>query len=602
MCGIFGLAGARFDDTSRERQARTLAQRGPDGFGQYADTKYPVYLAHTRLAIIDLSTQGAQPMCNEDKTIWITFNGEIYGYHTLRAELQSLGHRFASNTDTEVIIHAYEQWGIDCLKRLNGMFAFAIWDSNIGKLFLVRDRLGIKPLCYGIFNGTLAFASDARALLGLSFVQRELNPSALTCYLLYKYVSGEQSIWQGVSRLLPGHLLEFDVRSAHATVRRYWSLPLQLLEWRPDDALEQFSRLFEESVRDCLVSDVPLAVFLSGGYDSTAVARAASRLKSDLHTFSMGFRGWQHDERAAAESTAAHLGTRHEDAILGTEQFATVDEVIGAYDEPLADSSIFPTYLLCQQVRRSATVALSGDGGDELLGGYRWYRHTVFASLPKRLMFTLEPLLNAMGLSQTQLAQRCSQAAHYRLMTSPTFTLPELKRLFPGIPASAMPEDAADLYRTHLRSDLAGYRQWQYVDLNTFLPDTNLAKVDRASMAHGLEVRVPFLDHRLVEFAFSLPESLRGIKTQHKVLLANWLKRMGLGDVVARPKQGFSSPWQDFWSTTTMARELSSGWLVDRGWVDRAELQALLNRSDAHRNLQLLVLATLDRWGKRWVG
>jgi asparagine synthase (glutamine-hydrolysing) len=595
------LAGPQFDAPSREQQARLLSSRGPDGFGQHAGERQRVYLAHTRLAIIDLSPRGAQPMCNEDGSVWITFNGEIYGHAALRAELQTLGHRFASATDTEVIVHAYEQWGMACLERLNGMFAFALWDSNIGKLFLVRDRLGIKPLCYGIFNGTLAFASDARALVGLPFVRRELDPSALACYLLYKYVSGEQSIWQGVRRLLPGHTLEFDVATGKVKLQRYWTVPLETHDWTADDALQRFGQLFEGSVSDCLVSDVPLGVFLSGGYDSAAVARVASERTADLRTFSIGFAGWERDERAAAAQTAAMLGTKHSESVLGAEQFASLDEVIGAYDEPLADSSIFPTYLLCREMRRFATVALSGDGGDELLGGYRWYGQTVHASAKKHMAFALEPLLQATGLAQTGWGQRCSAAAHYRLMTSPTFSLPQLARLFPGIPAQALPDDAAYLYRAHLRPELSGYKRWQYVDLHTFLPDTNLAKVDRASMAHGLEVRVPFLDHRIAEFAFSLPEALRGTRQQHKVVLANWLQARGLGEVLGRPKQGFSSPWESFWPTQTMAAELSNGWLVRSGWLDPAGLRAVVDGNDPHRDAQLMVLATLDRWGRQWV-
>ncbi len=600
MCGIFGIAGPRYSVSTRGQSARLLASRGPDGFGEHVDDAGSVYLAHTRLAVIDLSPRGAQPICNEDGTVWITFNGEIYGHALLRAELELLGHRFASATDTEVIVHAYEQWGIECLSRLNGMFAFGLWDSRKGKLFLVRDRLGIKPLYWGLFDGTLAFASDSRAVVGLPFATRDLDPSALCGYLLYRYVSGEQSIWRGVKRLLPGHLLEFDVSESRAQIRRYWSLPLEQRDWRVDDALDHFSELFRRSVSDCLVSDVPLGVFLSGGYDSSAVACAASGMTRELNTFSIGFEGWDRDERAAAAETAAQLAALHREAVLGPEQFATLDEVIGAYDEPLADSSIFPTYLLCRQVRQHAKVALSGDGGDELFGGYNWYKHTVYASARKQLAFALEPLLAAAGLGGTSMGQRCSPAAHYRLMTSPTFSLSQIARLFPAIPTQARPDDAAYLYRAHLKPGLKGYRRWQYVDLNTFLVDNNLAKVDRASMAQGLEVRVPLLDHRIVEFAFSLPEQLRATRAQHKVLLANWLHASGLGNVVTRPKQGFSSPWRSFWSTQDMADELRKGWLVRSGWVDPRELNALLEVNEAGRDLQLLVLATLDRWASQW--
>lgn len=601
MCGIFGLAGPRYSEPSRERQARQLYRRGPDGFGQHVDDANQVYLAHTRLAIIDPTPRGAQPMCNEDGTVWITFNGEIYDHAALRAELELLGHRFASATDSEVIVHAYEQWGIDCLSRLSGMFAFGLWDSKSNKLFLVRDRLGIKPIYYGVFDGTLAFASDARVLVGLPFVARELAPSALTCYLLYKYVSGEQSIWKDVRRLLPGHLLEFDATSRSACTRRYWKLPLEEQAWRAEDALERFSELFSNSVRDCLVSDVPVIAFLSGGYDSSAVVCAAGSLNHNINTYSIGFAGWERDERAAAQKTATQLGTAHFESVLGPEHFTTVDEVIGAYDEPLADSSIFPTYLLCREARTKAKVALSGDGGDELLGGYTWYRQTVRTSVQKRLAFMLEPLLMAMGMAQTNLGQRSSPVSHYRMLTSPTFSIAEIAKLFPSLPSHALPDEEGYLYRSHLRAELTGYRRWQFVDLNTFLVDSNLAKVDRASMAHGLEVRVPFLDHRLAEFAFSLPLELTNTRHQHKVLLARWLQAHGMGEVLDRPKQGFSSPWQTFWPTRTMAAELEQGWLVSSGLANRRELQKFLDSSTPQRGLQLLVLATLDRWGRQWV-
>lgn len=602
MCGIFGLAGPRYAETARERQARLLSRRGPDGFGHYVEEHGRVYLAHTRLSVIDLSPRGAQPMCNEDGTVWITFNGEIYGHAALRGELEALGHRFASASDTEVIVHAYEQWGIGCLSRLNGMFAFGLWDSRSGRLYLVRDRLGIKPLFWGLFDGTLAFASDARVLVGLPFVRRELDPSALACYLLYKYVSGEQSIWQGVQRLLPGHLLEFHVASGRSQIQRYWELPLDQADWSAESALSRFSQLFEESVRDCLVSDVPLGIFLSGGYDSSAVACAASALTPDIHTFSLGFVDWDRDERADAARTADHIGAVHRAAELGPDQFATLDEVIGAYDEPLADSTIFPAYLLCRRVREEATVALSGDGGDELLGGYSWYGHTIHASARKRFAFALDPLVRALGLGQTAWGRRCSPLSHYRMLTSPTFTLPELARLFPAIPPQSLPDEAEYLYRQYLRPDLTGHRRWQFVDLHTFLVDTNLATLDRASMAHGLEVRVPFLDHRLVEFAFTLPEQLLSTREQRKILLARWLQSRGLQEVVQRPKRGFSSPWQSFWPPSAIAAELPHGWLARRGWIDRNQLKRLIESegSDPRHNIKLLVLGTLDRWARQF--
>ena len=601
MCGIFGIIGPGFDDPRREHQARLLHHRGPDGFGAYEDAKHAVYLAHCRLAIIDLSARGAQPMCNEDGTVWITYNGEIYGFAALRTELERQGHRFASATDTEVILHAYEEWGIACLERLNGMFAFALWDSGRGKLFLVRDRLGIKPLYYGQFGDTLAFASDTRALTDLPCVRKAIDPGALACYLLYKYVSGEASIWQGISRLPPAHYLEYDLGTGTARSRRYWDLALETRPWSFESACEEFADLFETSVKNCLVSDVPIGIFLSGGYDSSAIARAATQWSPRINSFCIGFDGWGRDERPAAAETARWLSTTHHEQSLGLSQFHGIDRVIEAYDEPLADSSIFPTYLVSGLARQHATVALSGDGGDELLGGYSWFGHTVHCTTRKRLAFLLEPLLRAAGLANSPWGRRCNVLDHYRLLTSPTFELDEIRRLFPSLPQECLPRQETYLYQRHQRRELNGYQRWQYVDLHTFLPDTNLMKVDRASMAHSLEVRVPFLDHRLVEFAFSLPEHLVAGKGQTKVLLANWLASRGLSQVLERPKLGFSCPISQFWSSETMLAEVLGGRLVEYGLLDRGQAMKLFDDKALRHGLKLQVLAILERWARRWL-
>ncbi len=601
MCGIFGIIGPGFDDPQREHQARLLHHRGPDGFGTYEDPEHAVYLAHCRLAIIDLSERGAQPMCNEDGTVWITYNGEIYGFAELRTELERRGHRFASATDTEVILHAYEEWGIACLERLNGMFAFALWDQGRAKLFLVRDRLGIKPLYYGRFGDTLAFASDTRALIDLPWVRKAIDPGALTCYLLYKYVSGEASIWQGLSRLLPAHYLEYDLGTGTSRSRRYWHLPLLTRPWSFESACEEFADLFETSVKNCLVSDVPIGLFLSGGYDSSAIAYAATRWSPHINSFCIGFEGGGRDERPAAAETASWLSTTHHEQSLGLSQFQGIDRVIDAYDEPLADSSIFPTFLVSGLARQHATVALSGDGGDELLGGYSWFGHMVHCSSRKRLAFLLEPLMQAAGLASTPWGRRCSVLDHYRLLTSPTFELQEIRKLFPGLPRESLPRQETYLYRQHQQRELTGYQHWQYVDLHTFLPDTNLMKVDRASMAHALEVRVPFLDHRLVEFAFSLPEQLVAKKGQTKVLLAHWLASHGISHLLQRPKQGFSCPVHLFWPSRMMREDVTTGRLVEYGLLDRAAATRLFEDHNPYNGLKLQVLAILERWARRWL-
>lgn len=600
MCGIFGLVGIRAPDP--RAHALRLKHRGPDGFGEYASAGAPVYLGHCRLAILDLTDQGRQPMSNEDGTVWITYNGEVYNFRELQRELVARGHVFRSRSDTEAIVHAYEEWGPACFSRLRGMFALGIWDEPRRRLVLARDRLGIKPLHYWHGPGGLAFASEPKALLGLPGLGRAVDPRALASYLLYGYVAGADSIWSGLRRLLPGEYAVYSEPDGRLERQAYWALDPAPRPWSEAEALERLQELLRASVADCLVSDVPVSVFLSGGIDSTTVASFASRLQPGIGSCSVGFEGWGSCELEAAARTAAVIGSRHSEARVGLQTFAGLDRVFDRFDEPLADTAIVPTDLVSQVARKVSKVVMSGDGGDEAFGGYAWYAQTVFCRRRKRVAFLLEPLLRALGLASTRLGRRCSDLHHYRRMASPGFELPEIRRLSALPAGDALPADEAALYRRHDRPGLGGALRWQYIDAMTYLTDNNLLRVDKASMGHGLEVRVPLLDHALVEFAFSLPESLRVAAGEQKVLLRRLLGPAGLGHVLPLRKQGFSCPVNLYRSAASMVADVEACALADTGVLRGDPLRAFLRHagdgSQSHRLWQLWVL---DRWARRWL-
>lgn len=597
MCGIFGIAGDAYLHPQREPAARSLHHRGPDGFGSLEDHTQQLYLAHCRLSILDLSPAGSQPMACADGSCWLIFNGEITGFRELRDELQSRGHRFRSSSDTEVILQAYQEWGIRCLQRLNGMFAFALWDSRRRRLHLVRDRLGIKPLYVAQSGSSLAFASEARALIALPFLQRQLHPPALVSYLLHSYVVGEASIWQGIERLPPGHRLEVDLASGQCQRHRWWSPPVLMGKPSAADVQTQFTTLFERCVSDALISDVPVGLFLSGGLDSSAIAAVASAQSPHLHSYSIGFEGWERSETPAARATAELLGTTHTEAEIGPTDFQHLEPLLGAFDEPIADSSIFPSYAVAALARRHTTVALAGDGADELLGGYTWYQQMVHPSRRKQLAWLAHPALKALGLGPTPLGRRCDPLHHYRLLTTPGLSLAQIRTLFPWLPRDQMPAEETSALSHHIPGNQQGLRRWQLLDLTAYMPDCNLMVADRTSMAHGLEVRVPFLDHRLVELVLSTPIASISAKPLPKQLLVDLLEARGLQHLLPRRKQGFSTPVEHYWSLERMRAQIRSSPLIDSGLLDRQGVEQVIHACDA---FALRILAILCCWAHVW--
>ncbi|MCS6862958.1 MAG: asparagine synthase (glutamine-hydrolyzing), partial [Abditibacteriales bacterium] len=535
------------------RMNDAMTHRGPDDAG-YAFSG-PVGLAMRRLSIIDLTT-GHQPIYNEDRTACIVFNGEIYNYRDLRPLLENQGHRFQTNTDTEVILHLYEQYGTDCVQHLNGMFAFAIWDERQRRLFIARDRLGKKPLYYALTPHAFIFASELKSILECPDVSREVDASVFPYLFTYGYVPCPQCIIKGVSKLPPAHMLTYQ--DGQVRVQRYWHL--RFAEGKPQPRAYYVRRLRElltAAVKRRLVSDVPLGAFLSGGIDSSVVVGTMSRLMNEpVQTFSIGFEQEGYDERPYARLVAQKFRTDHRERVVQPQDVVdALPKLVWHLDEPFFDSSIVPTYYVSQLAREHVTVALSGDGGDELFAGYKRYDgydrlESAFLALPETLR---QRWLGALarrlpdGVRGKRYLQHVSQPLQQRYLDKVAFA--ERTRwnghLFGEAVADAFADcDPSDLLEQYMQQvpTAETLAKQQYADIMTYLPDDILVKVDRASMACSLEARAPLLDYTVVEFAATLPKPLRLDRHTTKVLLKEAMKDILPPEILQRKKKGFSVP------------------------------------------------------------
>jgi len=624
MCGIAGFvnrAGEAADPAVLARMTATIAHRGPDGEGNLCIG--PAALGHRRLSIIDVDG-GAQPMSNEDGSIWITFNGEIYNDPALRARLLARGHTFRNASDTEGIVHLYEDEGPDFARHLNGMFALAIWDEARQRLILARDRMGQKPLFHAeTARGTLVFGSEPKALLAHPEVSRALDPAGLARYLFYEYVPGPDSIWSGIKKLPPGHVLIRE--GGVTTVSRFWVSPAPAADPEPFEAASsRFWGDFRDGVGRHRRSDVPLGVFLSGGIDSSCVAAALAELEpaSGIRTFSIGFDDPSFDESAHARAVARHLGTDHRERTFSAASvMELLPEVAGWLDEPFGDASILPTHLLSRFAREEVTVALGGDGADELLAGYPTFAAERASSFFRRLPGPARALAGAavgrlpvdhgnisLDFKLKQFLRGASEPtplAHQRWLGS--FSGPEIARLL--VDPGESDVEAEHLARAgRLAPGLDPLTRSLRLYQDTYLPDDILTKVDRASMACGLEVRAPFLDADLVDSIARLPASYKYGRGQTKRLL----KRAAVGKLPAgildRPKKGFGIP---------VARWLRGplGPMMDSLLApDRLKRQGLFRPDEVARRVgehragvrdhrkPLWTLLMFQLWLDRWVG
>jgi asparagine synthase (glutamine-hydrolysing) len=586
VCGILGQIEAQrpVDPAAFERMLATLASRGPDGSATRILRQGRVALGHRRLAILDLSENAAQPMTNEDGTLWLTYNGELYNFRELRKQLEAAGHRFRSQGDSEVILHAYEEWGDDCLLRLRGIFAFGLWDEKRERLLLARDRLGVKPLYYWAHEEGIVFASQPRAILEHPRFRREVDARAFQHYLVYRYVPGDLAIWSGMNKLPAAHRLVFDRRGLRRD--RYWSVRYAPAVRDPREAARLVRDKLEACVRMQLVSDVPIGVFLSGGIDSSTTAAIATRaLERPLPSFTMGFEDDASDERGFARLTSQFLHSiAHEEVLTQQAALRLLPEFAALHDEPFFDHSSLPTLAVSRLARRCGVpVILSGDGADELFAGYHWYEETAGAGGWRRLARRLR------GADEDPLATHLARvsplgasAASDPMLGDPDFDPLALLRRFdqPGAPRVT---------------------RLQLADLHTFLVDDVLLKVDHASMACGVEVRVPFLDHELVELAFSIDSRALFAEGERKAVLkraaATWLPP----EILTSRKKGFSFPIESCFRdglTQPANRLLPDGVLVSRGLLARPRVQEAIASRQSSR-IWLLLAAEL--WARHWL-
>jgi asparagine synthase (glutamine-hydrolysing) len=571
MCGIAGWVNLENKSSSGgeeesgtavlHRMCERMKHRGPDSEGLWLDADgESIALGMRRLSIIDLET-GEQPFRNEDKSIVVVMNGEIYNFRELKKDLERRGHRFQSQSDTEVLPHLYEEHGEAMVEHLNGMFAFALWDARRKKLLLARDRFGEKPLYYGVFTGRMIFASEPKALLRHPSVQPEINPQALRQYLSFDYVPAPLSIYRGISKLPAAHLL--TVENGEIKTRRYWNPSFYKNGGAPpiDKAAKELREIISDAVRMRLVSDVPLGVLLSGGVDSSTVAAFAARHSSEkIKTFSIGFEEDSFDESKYARQVAGHLGTEHYEDKLSVEKAADlISEIGGWLDEPLSDGSLIPTFLLSRFVRKYVTVALGGDGGDEIFAGYPMYLGhklaRVYDSIPHFLRAGLiEPVVNNLPVSTKNLsfdykAKRFVAASKYDAVTRHhawfgSFSIDAQNDLLTKDVLARASGDiykgAKDLLKITDASD--EIERMQFLDMNFYLAEDILTKVDRASMAVSLEVRAPFLDLRVAEYAASLPLEYKLKGGKGKYILKKAVEDLLPRAILRRPKKGFGIP------------------------------------------------------------
>ncbi len=628
MCGI---AGKLYFDPARpverevlERMNAVQVHRGPDDAGIHCQG--PVGLAHRRLSIIDLSPAGHQPMANEDGTIWIVFNGEIYNFQDLRPGLIERGHRFRSRTDTEVILHLYEEHGVGCLPYLRGMFAFAIWDAPRRQLFLARDRLGKKPLCYQWDEDAFRFASEAKAILQDPAVSVRPDPEGISLYLTYGYVPSPISAFQGLCKLPPAHYL--ICRDGEVEAVRYWRLRRDRKQHRPEvEWCEEIRARLEEAVRLRLISDVPLGAFLSGGIDSSAVVAMMSRASSSaIKTFSIGFDQPEYDELTYARRVAERFGTDHHELVVRPDAVAILPKLSWHYDEPFGDSSAVPTYYVAQMTRQYVTVALNGDAGDENFGGYDRYVANLLAAsfdgwpgaglfrrgirwglrlLPgsgRRTSLLYRGRRFLEGLTEPPERRYARWICHFYGDRKAELLHPEFRRI---LGEDDVLEILLAAYRESDAPDFADATLG--VDAALYLPDDLLVKVDIASMAHSLEARSPFLDHEFMEFAATIPSDLKVRGREKKIILKRALTGLLPDEILHRPKMGFGVPI-DHWLRHEL-KDLAYDTLLSpraqaRGYFRPEAVQRLLDehtRGTASWHYLLWTLLMLEIWHRTFV-
>lgn len=618
MCGLAGIVLSHNDAIVSEKVLLAMRDvqihRGPDDGGIYLGKG--VGLAHRRLSIIDLAN-GQQPMVDEAAGLALIYNGELYNFRTLKKELESQGTVFTSHCDTEVLLRAWQLWGESCLTKLRGMFAFAVWNAKTQRIYLARDHIGIKPLYYAFTrSGDLVFASELKGLLVHPGIERSIDPQSLEEYLAFGYVPDPKSIYEGIFKLPPAHWLSWRAGEHPPVPHAYWDVPFKIETGMGlSEASSQLRALLDDSVTGQMISDVSLGAFLSGGVDSSVVVESMSRAAHEpVNTCSMGFDVSGFDETAYAREVALHLNTRHFEEHVGSQDYDLLDTLAGIYDEPFADSSALPTWRVCQLARKHVTVALSGDGGDENFAGYRRYRlHNAESRIRGRLPLSVrQPVFDLLGRcypkadwaprvfrakTTLQALARNDVEAYYHSVNFIPSAL-RLKLYSAAFKRELQDYTALEIFRTHAVRAPSDHPLLlaQYLDFKTWLPGDILTKVDRASMAHSLEVRVPLLDYRLVEWASCLPPKLKLRSGVGKYVLKKTLEPDLPQEVLYRTKMGFSVPlaaWLRGPLSKRVRESLQTGAVAQSGYFEPQILGRLVEQHITGRSNHSTVLWSL---------
>ena len=590
MCGIVGHISIRshIDKALFGVMCDTIAHRGPDDAGLYFSSDTRIALGHRRLSFLDLSERGRQPMSNGEGTIWLTFNGEIYNFKEIRRELES-AYSFKTGTDSEVIIAGYKRWGYKVLDKLKGMFAFGLYDTDRRKLFLARDRFGIKPLYYYQNNDQFIFGSEIKAILASNVAPKDIDFSSFTDYFVYRYIPSPKTIWQDIKKLPAAHYLEVDVNSLHTMSKEYWTLGHRNQNINEKELIEEIDQLILRSVKQHTVADVPIGSFLSGGYDSSALVYYAKRFAYDPHTFSIGFARWHDSEHKYAKVVADSLGLKNKVVVADGHSLDLLSKMAWVYDEPIADISIIPTYIVSQLARTDVKAVLSGEGADELFGGYSWQKDffdlqypTSWKDRAKRLFTptdTVEYYANAMAMG--------------------CFNSDELKEMLNPNLHQYIADDVHWFYRQHYDEELSPLKSIQKMDIKCFMGELVLTKIDRASMANSLEVRVPFLDHELFERIFSVSERNYFKQGITKYVLHENLKAHFPARIMKRKKQGFVWPDSYYMDIDWYNKHLRQSEMVEHGIVNKSYIDKQIAQK---HHWKLWKLTIMEKWFAHYIG
>lgn len=588
MCGITGYINVKSKISENEilKMTDSLAHRGPDGEGIFISRTNHIAFGHRRLSFLDLSEQGKQPMKDNSEKIIITFNGEIYNFLQLKEELCN-DYDFKTNTDTEVILAGYQKWGIDVVTKLKGMFAFALLDEEKNKLFLVRDRFGIKPLYYTIQDSKLLFASELKAIHSVDIVKKEIDFSSFVDYFVYRYIPSPKTIWKNIKKLSPAFYAEIDTTSLTIQFKEYWKLNAECQT--DENAVEEVNNVLKKSVKQQIYADVEIGSFLSGGYDSSALVYYMNQFNEKPYTFSIGFSEWRSSEDQFAKVVANHLDVPNESVIADKQSLTLVDLMSNVYDEPIADISIVPTYMVSKLASSRVKAVLSGEGADEIFGGYTWqhdfYNKNYPTSFLNRLRQKIKPSIDAVTF-------------YAQAMAMGWFDKDELKKMLSPELHQYIPDDVHWFYRQNFQPELSPLKSIQMMDIKCFMGELVLTKVDRASMANSLEVRVPFLDYELFEYVFKLDEKQYFKQYQTKYLLYKNIENVLPKKILGRKKQGFVGPDIYYMDLNWYKEQLKNSKLVELKIINQQYIDNLLKEK---YNWKLWKILIMEKWCKSWV-